>query len=199
MALACAGATPPPDPNIAPMPVSFSPRPGDLVRVRVFRETDLTADYPVDEDGKVLIPGLGDVPVAGQPRAQLIEQLVKAYGSSIKDPAIAVTFLRRVAIGGGVRTPGLYPAEATTTVGDLVAVAGGVQPDGRLDVIQLRRDGRIIHVNVPPTLFIGQIDLRPGDQIFVPYKRWTQYGTLIGLQIFSIIVFATLSVIQLTK
>jgi polysaccharide export outer membrane protein len=195
----CATVIPAPDPVLAPMPVSLTPRPGDLVRVKVWREPDLSADYPVDERGIVNLPLLGVTKVVDVSRDSLQARLIAAYAVTIKDPAITVAYIRRVAVTGAVRTPAMVPADATATIGDLIAGAGGVTVEGAAGIIQLVRDGRVVHANVMPTLYLGQVDMRPGDQLVIPTKRFSQYGTLLAIQVVSLISVITFSLIQLTR
>lgn len=170
-----------------------------MVRVRVWKEADLTADYGVDEHGEVNIPGLGRLSVLTLPRDSLQDRLVRAYATSLKEPGVTVTLLRRIAVTGAVRNPGMYAADATTTVGELLALAGGPSVDGRSDVLQVVRDGRVRYANVQPTLFVGQLALQPGDQLIVPLRRWTQYETLLGTQVLSLVVVTVLSILQLRR
>src|SRR5271163_4739261 len=38
--------------------------PGDVVRLRIWREPDLSGDFPVDEHGTAVFPKIGPTPVA---------------------------------------------------------------------------------------------------------------------------------------
>ena len=40
-------------------------KPGDVVRLKIWREPDLSGDFVVDEHGGVVVPKLGRVPVVG--------------------------------------------------------------------------------------------------------------------------------------
>ncbi len=121
----------------APPPASATPtgvlRPGDVVRLRIWREPDLSGDFQVDEQGTVVLPKIGALSIKEMPAASLKTMLVDKYSTYLRDPAIDVTVLRRVNVLGAVKNPGLYPVDATMTVADVFALAGGVGPDGNPD------------------------------------------------------------------
>jgi protein involved in polysaccharide export with SLBB domain len=45
-------------------------QPGDMIRVAIWREEDLSGEFPVDVDGTVTFPLLGERSVAGMPFAE---------------------------------------------------------------------------------------------------------------------------------
>ena len=114
-------------------------RPGDVVRLRSWREPDLSGDFPVDETGVVVFPKIGPLTVTREAPESLKSKLVSAYQRYLRNPSIDVTMLRRVNILGEVRNPGLHPVDPTMTVADAIALAGGVTPIGSADKIEVRR------------------------------------------------------------
>src|SRR4051812_11174176 len=115
--------------------------PGDLVRLKIWREPDLSGEFQVDEQGTVVLPKIGALAIRDMPAASLKSLLIEKYSSYLRDPAIDVTVLRRVNVLGAVKNPGLYPVDATMTVADVLALAGGVSPDGNPDKGELIRGG----------------------------------------------------------
>jgi protein involved in polysaccharide export with SLBB domain len=157
-------------------------RPGDVVRLRVWREPDLSGDFPVDESGQVVLPMLGPVSVLAISRDSLRRALLSSYATYLKNPSIEVVLLRRVNVLGAVRNPGLYPVDPTMTVADALALAGGPSPDGKRDRIELLRGGDRVVVKLEPTARLGDTPIRSGDQLFVPERSWISrnQGVLIG-------------------
>jgi protein involved in polysaccharide export with SLBB domain len=146
--------------------------PGDIVRLRIWREPDLSGDFPVDEKGTVVFPKIGPTQVLQMTTDSLKQVLVTTYAQYLRDPAIEVTFLRRVTILGAVKNPGLYPVDPTMTVSDAVALAGGALPTGRPHNFELRRNGQRIDVDFNLTTPIGHTPIRSGDEIYVPERSW---------------------------
>ena len=56
-------------------------RPGDLIKVHVYRDSELSGEYLIDPQGNVQIPGLGVVRAAGLDPTQVKESLVSALRS----------------------------------------------------------------------------------------------------------------------
>ena len=170
--LAACGGNPPPVP---PPSASVAPpalQPGDAVRVRVWREGDLSGEFQVDQRGVVTLPLLGEREVTGMHPDSLRDRLVTEYREYLQNPSVDVTLLRRISVLGEVRSPGLYPVDGTMTLADAIAMAGGVGPQGNKDDIRLIRDGAEIRTDLDEQILVGSGDLRSGDQVVVGQKSW---------------------------
>jgi polysaccharide export outer membrane protein len=152
--------------------ISATPEPGDLIRLRVWREPDLSGDFRIDEQGSVTLPKIGLLHVASMSPDSLRRALNAAYAPDLKNPAIEVTLLRRVQVVGSVAKPGLYDVDPTMTVSDAVALAGGASADGVTDRVQLRREGGRVASDLSGQDRIAATSLRSGDQLFVPQRSW---------------------------
>lgn len=146
--------------------------PGDIVRLRIWREPDLSGEFPVDAHGVVVFPKIGALQVTGESQDALRELLVERYQRFLRNPSIEVVFLRRINVLGSVRSPGLFPVDPTMVVADALALAGGVTPDGRQDRIQLLRGGEVLTANISQRTRIADLPLQSGDQLYVPEKSW---------------------------
>jgi polysaccharide export outer membrane protein len=144
--------------------------PGDSVRVLIWQEPDLSGTFRVDENSVLTLPMLGPRRVAGLTAAQLREQLMADYSTQLRNPSIDVTVLRRVSVLGAVRQPGLYEVDPTMRVSDVIAMAGGVAPDGSAKNIKVVRGGAEV-AKVELTGPIGA-SVRSGDQIVVGERGW---------------------------
>ena len=145
--------------------------PGDAIRLAFWREPELSGEYPVDETGAVVLPFLGHRNVTGIPPATLKEQLLEDYRGQLKNQEVQVTLLRRVRVLGAVDEPGLYYVDLTMTLGDAIALAGGVTSDGKLDDIKIFRDGEEIRSDLDTTARVAE-EVTSGDQIMVPERSW---------------------------
>lgn len=152
-------------------------RPGDLLRLRIWREPDLSGDFPVDETGAVTLPRLGAVRLDTIPADSLRPRLVQAYQTYLNNPTIEVTPLRRVAVIGAVLKPGLYPVDATMTVADVLALAGGASPNGKTNKVELRREGKRLAGDIDLGSSVAATSLRSGDQLYVPQRSWLARNT----------------------
>ena len=147
-------------------------RPGDVIRLRIWREPDLSGDFAVDETGVATFPKIGTLRVLDESPESLKQKLLTSYAEYLRNPSVEVTLLRRINILGAVQKPGLYPVDATMTIADALAVAGGTTPVGNPRKVELVRAG--IRVNEPLTgsSVIGETPLRSGDQLFVPERSY---------------------------
>jgi polysaccharide export outer membrane protein len=152
-------------------------RPGDLVRLRIWREPDLSGDFQVDDRGSAVFPKIGPVHVASISADSLKSMLIGVYSTYLRNPSIDVTLLRRVNVLGSVRNPGLYPVDATMTVADALALAGGVTTEGDQNKLDLRRDGRTLRADLSQRTRIGDSPIRSGDQLYVPQRSWMSRNT----------------------
>jgi len=157
---------------------SVTVAPGDRVRVHVWREPTFSDELTVDERGELVVPRLGRMRVDGWVVSALEDTLTARYGEYLRKPSVSVTVLRRVAVQGEVRAPNLYYVDATKTLREVLAEAGGVTEAGNPGRLTIIRDGRAIRV---PGWERGEAlgtDLRSGDQIFVPRRRWIERNAL---------------------
>jgi polysaccharide export outer membrane protein len=146
-------------------------QPGDMVRVVLSREVDMSGEFVVDEAGVVALPIIGVRETRNKTPAVLKQELVAAYADQLRNQTIQVTFLRRVRVLGEVRDPGLYHADPTMTLADVVALAGGVTSLGKRENITIVRDGEEFGVDIHGEVFQ---QVRSGDQILVPEKGWLE-------------------------
>ena len=117
--------------------------PGDIVKITVFKNPDLTADARVSEAGAIGFPLIGSVPVAGLTLAgteRKIAQMLKD-GGFVLNPQVNVLLTlsvgNQVAVLGEVNKPGRYPIEgAGGHVSGMLATAGGIATAGA-DVVVL--------------------------------------------------------------
>jgi polysaccharide export outer membrane protein len=135
--------------NKAPKPDSPAPAPspvakqdyvlgaGDLVRVSVFQSPELTLETRIPESGVVNYPLLGAVTLGGLTISQAEKRIADGLlnGKFLRQPqvSILVTQLRgaQASVLGHAVRPGRYALELTNTrLSDLMALAGGVAPDG---------------------------------------------------------------------
>jgi polysaccharide export outer membrane protein len=149
-------------------------RPGDALAVAIWREPELSDTIPVNDRGQVVLPLLGPREVQGISPDSLERQLEREYSEYVRSPAVSITALRRISILGSVREPGLYPVDATVTLSDALAMAGGLSPDGDRDGIQLVRGGEVMRESLQASMLVGALPIQSGDQIWVEQRPWLE-------------------------
>lgn len=146
--------------------------PGDLVRVQIWREEDLSGEFLVDESGMVTLPLIGEKRVAGIPIRRLRTELLEAYRVHLRNASINITPLRRINVLGEVARPGLYPVDPTVSLAGVVALAGGATSTGDIRKIRIVRDGTVLMERAGAAETLNTLELRSGDQIFVDRRGW---------------------------
>lgn len=149
-------------------------RSGDVVRVVVFREKDLTGEFLIDSHGDLQIPGLGIIRAAGLDPTQLRESLrASLQRHGFTDPEISVQPLVRVSVLGEVKNPALYPVDPGISLIQLLTIAGGPTPNANLSRTRVVREGRVFEVNLQTALAgsaSGRVVLYSNDVVVVPRR-----------------------------
>jgi polysaccharide export outer membrane protein len=155
---------------------------GDTVRITAFRYPELTTEARVSESGKVNVPFVGEVKVAGLTPEQAAKHIEEGMrqGKYVRNPQIDVTVLearsRQISVLGFVTRPGRYVLDGTTAkLTDVLAMAGGLVPAASdKAVVNRTLDNKSETVSVDLAAIIQHgdvskdIDVRSGDSIFVP-------------------------------
>lgn len=152
--------------------------PGDMLRVHIAREPDLSFEQTVPADGRVAFYRLGPMDVRGRDAEELRTYLLQEYSRYLVEPAVTVEVRRKVQILGAVQRPDIYTLHATMSISDAVAAAGGALPSGRTDRVELRRDGELVDVLLlSDRTPLADSPIRSGDQLFVPERSYIARNT----------------------
>jgi polysaccharide export outer membrane protein len=140
---------------------------GDQLKVTVYGEEHLTGTYPVNGQGKVAFPLVGEVQAAGKTIDEFQKSLTTALGNGfVNNPSVSVEVanFRPYYILGEVNKPGEYPYADELTVFGAVARAGGFTYRANQKRIYIRhKDGAGEQVYK----LEGNTPVQPGDTIRV--------------------------------
>lgn len=158
-------------------------RPGDKLAISVFGEPELTRnDYIVDASGFVQVPLIGQIIATGVTTEELRAEIARRLGLRfIRDPQVSVALMERAkarfAVEGQVEDPGVYEAEATTTLLAAIAQAGSPSRVAKNSEVMVFRiiDGRRLGARFDlDQIRTGKADdpqIIGGDTIVVGYSR----------------------------
>jgi len=130
-------------------------KPGDRL---IIDRADTSVVLSVRADGSVVLPSIGIVSLAGLTPAAAEDSVLRTYASIIARPDVRVTALRRIAVSGEVPRGDIFFVDATYGLAEVLAMAGGVGPEGNRKRVELWRDGARL----------GQFDARSGAGLAVP-------------------------------
>jgi polysaccharide export outer membrane protein len=155
--------------------------PGDLLKVTVFKNTDLSLDVRVSDAGAINYPLIGAVPVSGLTLAATERKIAKLLqdGGFVVNPQISILltqgFNDLVSVIGEVNKAGRYSVEAAGGhLSGMIASAGGISPAGG-EVVTVtgertgttfRRDIDIVKMSAGVS-GAEDMELAGGDTLFV--------------------------------
>jgi polysaccharide export outer membrane protein len=142
--------------------------PGDLIRIAIWREPDMTGEFLVQEDGTAVLPRIGPIHVTSYTPSTLKQNLVAEYGKTLINPSIEVVVLRRILITGEVGGEGVYPVDPTMSLVEVLALAGGPSAAAKKDEVILVRGDREIEIDLDDPIAVRDVALQSGDQLVVP-------------------------------
>lgn len=143
---------------------------GDIVKITVFQNPDLTVDAArISESNQINFPLIGNVAIGGLTPTAAEKKIAKLLrdGGFVLRPQVTLQVgqirSNTVSILGQVAKPGRFPIETVgTRVSEMIAAAGGVLPSGS-DVVTLvgTRNGKPIKldIDVPAILQSGKSEL----------------------------------------
>jgi protein involved in polysaccharide export with SLBB domain len=160
-----------------PVPSNYIIGSGDELDVQIYGNRNLNLKLTVARDGRVNIPEIGPLTVAGltfpnaqaQIESRVERQLIGAHASV----SMGETRSIRVFVLGDAKQPGSYSISGLGTITSALFAAGGVQPIGSLRRIELRRRGELVRrLDLYDMLIRGDTTddakLLSGDVIFIP-------------------------------
>ena len=174
--------------------------PGDVLKITVYNNPDLSLETRVTEGGTLSFPLVGEMKVGGLTPAAAEKMIADALetGGFVKQPQVNVLVSAfqsaLVSVLGSVYKPGRYPLDRATSLAEILAQAGGATPDGSDLVTIVGKNGKkeydlgrvidkgdaeqnvaiaggdIIYVHAHDVAVMGQV-LRPGKYSVVGSVR----------------------------
>lgn len=158
---------------------------GDSVVFNVWGYPDFTTRTQIRESGTILVPLVGELPVAGYTRDEFSKHLKERLAEFIKgDIRLFLDIFRplpRITVLGAVSRQGSFPSSSDMTLVEVLSAAGGWTDQSDLRYIKINRQS--IQTGEPPSLEVNlelfiesgnirQLPLvRQGDVVFVPRKE----------------------------
>lgn len=141
---------------------------GDVLRIVVFDEAEMSGEYTVDGAGGIAFPLVGRVSVEGLSPQEVSDNLsVLLSKGYLVDPRVNVGILRfrPFYILGEIRRPGSYDYVQGLTVLNAIALSGGFTYRARrsdVSVLRKQKDGTFVALEIGP-----EERVLPGDVIEV--------------------------------
>lgn len=160
-----------------PVPASYIVGPGDELDVLLYGNQNRYLRLVVARDGRVNMPDLGPVSVAGQTfdevkagiESRVQRQMIGVHASVSMGDTRSI----QVFVLGEAKYPGTYTISALGTITSALYAAGGAKRSGSLRTIQLKRQGTLVReLDLYDLLIRGDTTddskLLSGDVILIP-------------------------------
>ncbi len=149
---------------------------GDSIQVNLPGEASLNRTFQVDKTGRIELPEVGPLYVAGYESDHLTKVVTQSLSSVFRDLSNLRVFVAKqqilVSVQGYVQNPGEYTLADSATVQMAIYAAGGLRAGAQLNRLQLKRAGQSQGFNYKRFLDSGDISVLPElaslDTLFVP-------------------------------
>jgi len=160
-------------------PADYTIGAGDEINVLLWGRINEEYHLKVDRDGRINIPHVGPIAVAGLPFSAMQKNILDRI-QSIEGVQASITMGELRSIGvfivGEVKSPGMYTVSSLSNVTNALFAAGGPTKSGSLRSIQLKRNGsQMATIDFYDFLLSGKdntnVRLKSGDVIVVPIVK----------------------------
>jgi polysaccharide export outer membrane protein len=151
--------------------------PGDTLTINLWGSVSRRFVHEVDREGRLAVPEIGTVMVAGKTLSEAQRAVQEALRSEFRDISADISLSRlrnvRVYVVGDVVRPGAYDVSALSTALNALFVAGGPGANGSLRVVRHYRGDKLLEDVDVYDLILRGVRSRPwplenGDTILVP-------------------------------
>src|ERR1700693_1984824 len=160
------------------VPSDYIIGPGDGLQIKIWGQLAGDLRVTVDRSGKIYIPQVGQISVAGVHYGDLEEHLKQNISKVFRNFNLTAGLGRlrsiQILVVGNARYPGTYTISSLSTLVNAIFASGGPAPQGSLRHIQVRRDGvTITDFDFYDLLVKGDkskdVRLQPGDVLYIPH------------------------------
>jgi len=171
-----------------PMEEGYLLGPGDVIKIGVWNEPELSGEFTIDERGKISYPLLEEIKVSGLTCGQLNKILAENLKKYLKSPQITVTTKefssQKIMVLGEIKGKGIYPLKGATKIFEFLTSIGETSEEADIsNIILMRKNGIIQVVNLNKILFEGNetenLYLQGGDRIYIPALKTSARNVLV--------------------
>ena len=154
--------------------------PGDKLLINLFGAEESETKAFISREGKIIVPLIGEINLLGLTFEEAKELLNRRVSSELVGTRVSISLseLRSISVYmlGEAHIPGKYIMSALSSVTNALFISGGVNENGSLRNIQIKRSGNIIaEYDFYDFLLGGNLDtdvkLLDGDIIFIPFIK----------------------------
>ena len=168
--------------NIVPVTSTYALGPGDKLTIDLYGSKQDSEKVTVSRDGTIYLPFMGRMNVAGLTFFEAQRAIDKRAKTELIGTEVSISLdeLRSITVYvlGEAYQPGAYTLSALSTVTNTLFLSGGVNKQGSLRNIQIKRGGETIkEYDFYDMLVYGDTSkdfrLEDGDTVFIPFFETT--------------------------
>ena len=176
-------------PGLAIRAPRYQIREGDSFEVQFAFSPEFNQTVTVGPDGYITLKSVGAILAEGQTIPELTATIKHAYSGILRKPVVTIDLKDFdkpfFIVSGQVARPGKYDLRSDLTVTEGVAIAGGFTEASKHSQVVLFRPGangltEVRVINAKKLLrshdLREDVDLRPGDMIYVPKNRISTFA-----------------------
>lgn len=133
-------------PSTAAVPPDYVLNVGDVISIYMTGSVEGSVEREIDNEGKIFLPKIGEVQVAGIRYADLRDRISAAIGRQYRGYGVTVGIRRlrgiRVYVTGFANNPGAFTVSSLSTMANAVFQAGGPSSGGSFRSVKLYRNGQ---------------------------------------------------------
>ncbi|MBL8604380.1 MAG: polysaccharide biosynthesis/export family protein [Myxococcales bacterium] len=153
---------------------------GDVLRISVYGNNDLSSRVTVRPDGRVTLPLINEIVVQGKTVNDVTLEVTEGYRRYVQDARVSVIIEEvhsyRVFVVGKVVRPGDFESRTPVTVMQALSLAGGAARGADVDHIVVLRNGpggrheryEVSYTEIAEGRLQQNFTLRSGDTLIVP-------------------------------
>ena len=160
---------------------------GDALQINVWRNPELSLNVTVRPDGKISLPLIEDLPVAGKTPTQMARDVEKQLSQYVQNPIVTILvngfvgpLSRQIRVVGEATKPQALPYRADMTALDVMIAVGGLTDfaAGNRAIIVRMVEGKTKTYRVKLDDLVKDGDVRanvpmlPGDILMIPQTRF---------------------------
>ena len=162
----------------SPVSSSYILGPGDKLTINYFGNEESETETYVSREGFIILPLIGRVNLIGLTFEEATEYIEKQVSQKLIgiDVTISLSELRSISVFiiGEAYKPGKYTLSGLSSITNALFVSGGVNENGSLRNIQLKRNNEIITTYDFYDFLINgssetEANLQDGDVLFIPF------------------------------
>ena len=168
--------------NIVPISSTYALGPGDKLTIDLYGAKKDSEKVTISRDGTIYLPFMGRINLAGLTFSEAKEAINARAEKELIGTEVSISLdeLRSITVYvlGEAYQPGAYTLSALSTVTNTLFLSGGVNEQGSLRNIQVKRGGKLVgEYDLYDMLIYGDTStdfrLEDGDTVFIPFFKST--------------------------